>query len=373
MSKFSLKSKGRYFFATIHIANFINAGLSKEQYTDYEYVSNFFVDRWRQSKDGRDAACVVCLSHNNGIDCYHMHMVCWCSNPTTGNTVRRLLFKSHVEPVMGGRPEIKDYILKQGKYADKDEEVLYSLNVEGIPEIKKGHRSDLDEVASMLEDGLTPSQIYDFDFKLRRFEKMINAAYMNRRYKETPIIKEMHNEYHFGASGTGKTYTYVKACEEFGEENVFLINDYQNGGFDTYTAQDIVIMDEYRANLQYSYLLSLLDKYSRYQVHCRFANKHLLWTRTILISIYPIEEIYKLMVPEEQRTLESKIQLIRRFDEIVYHYINDSGEYCEFRMPADKYVDAQDMISRVKTSEQSEEMKSALKDFGATPINNDKQ
>ena len=84
---------------TIHIANMVKAGLTKEQYENPEYLADFFISLWENSGKGRKAGIVVCVSLDN---CYHCHIACY-GNTTTLKKVSDILFQSHIEPQLGGK------------------------------------------------------------------------------------------------------------------------------------------------------------------------------------------------------------------------------------------------------------------------------
>lgn len=343
---FSPDTRSRSWFVTIHEKNMEKTGMSKEQYMNPEFVADRFLTEWEKSGKGRIGAIAVCESAQ-GL--YHLHMACY-GNTTTLKKVSDVLFQSHVEPVKG-KSQLLQYLTKEGKYAEKGEKVLYTKNLEVI-EDNQGKRSDLDVIEEMLNNGATPEEIFETSFRYRKYEKMIKADYLARRIKETPLVKDMWNEYHWGRSGSGKTYTYIKLCEKYPDE-VYLCNDYANsgasgGGFDFYSSNPakIVILDEFRGNIPYAQLLSLLDVYSRNQQHCRYQNVYNLWTSVVICSIYPPEKVYSFMVDDTQKSVDSIQQLLRRLNVIVYHYINKDGKYRTFRMPAKDYVNASDMIKQ---------------------------
>ncbi|WP_419023676.1 hypothetical protein [Holdemanella sp.] len=348
---FSPDTRGRSWFVTIHEKNMKKSGMSKEQYMNPEFVADRFLTEWEKSGKGRIGAIAVCESAQ-GL--YHLHMACY-GNTTTLKKVSDVLFQSHVEPVKG-KSQLLQYLTKEGKYAEKGEKVLYTKNLEVI-EDNQGKRSDLDVIEEMLNDGATPEEIFETSFRYRKYEKMVKSDYLARRIKETPLVKNMWNEYHWGRSGSGKTYTYIKLCEKYPDE-VYLCNDYANsgtsgGGFDFYSSNParIVILDEFRGNIPYAQLLSMLDVYSRNQQHCRYQNVYNLWTSVVICSIYPPEKVYSFMVDDTQKSVDSIQQLLRRLKVIVYHYINKDGKYRAFRMPAKDYINASDMIERAKAYE----------------------
>ena len=147
---------------------------------------------------------------------------------------------------------------------------------------------------------------------------------MQKRIAETPLVKTIFNEYHFGSSDTGKTYTYIKLCNKFSPEEVYLCNDYSNssssgGGFDFYSNNPakIVVLDEFRGNIPYNVFLSMLDVYSRNQQHCRFQNTFNLWQSVIICSILPPEKVYSFMVEDSERQTDSIKQMMRRLNRII--------------------------------------------------------
>lgn len=350
---FSANTRGRCWIGTIHISNMEKAGLKKEEYENPEYLAEYFVNIWENSGKGRKAGIAVCVS-NDG--CYHAHIACY-GNTTTLKKVADTLYQSHVEPQLGGKEQLRAYLLKEGDFTEKGEQVLCTKGLEAIQD-NQGKRNDLEEIEELLNNGATPEEIFRLSFRYRKYERMIKADYLARRVKETPLIKDMWNEYHWGRSGSGKTYTYIKKCERYTPDEVYLCNDYANsgssgGGFDFYVNNPakVVVLDEFRGNIPYAQFLSLLDVYSRNQQHCRFQNTYNLWTSVIVCSVYPPEKVYSFMVEDTQKSVDSIQQLLRRLNVIVYHYVNKDGKYRAFEMPACDYVSAGDMIQKAKEYE----------------------
>ena len=352
---FSPKTRGRCWVGTIHVNNMIKAGLEKEEYENPEYVADYFISLWENSGKGRKAGIAVCISKEG---CYHCHMACY-GNTTTLKKVSDILFQSHIEPQLGGKESLKKYLLKEGEFAEKGEQVLYAQGLDSI-EDNQGKRSDIEEIEDLINEGYTPEQIFDFSFRFRKYERMIKSAYLQKRIKETPLVKRMYNEYHFGESGTGKTFTYIRLCQEFSPEEVYLCNDYSNsgssgGGFDFYTNNPakIVVLDEYKGNVPYHNLLSLLDVYSRNQIHCRFLNTYCLWSSVIICSIYPPEKVYSFMVEDSRRNTDSIKQLLRRLNTIVYHFKDKNNNFRTFTMPASEYVNEFDIKKKASIYEKN--------------------
>lgn len=338
----------RAHFVTVHEGNMAKAGLTKEEWRIPEVVAKVMHDTWVNSGSGREAGVVVCRS-KDGL--YHAHCALYSQQPTTIANVAKIMFDSHVEPQKANKKQLTDYLRKNPPYDEKGEVVLYELNLDCIKDVQ-GKKSIFDEIDALLAQGATPSQIMERGIQYCRYEQHIKSLYFKRRVREVGPIKDLYVEYHFGASGTGKTYTYVDLCKQYSMDNVYMLSDYKNGGLDRYQdeAPDILFMDELKCNsLSYAELLSLLDRYPAKQAHSRYSNTYPLWTKVYMTSVYSIEELYRGMVGYSWRTTDGLEQLLRRINTIVYHYKED-GEYKTFSMPASEYKDKNDMLARLHKS-----------------------
>lgn len=341
---FALNTRSRSWMVTIQIANMENAGLTKDEYENAELLATFMIETWENSGVERVAGISVCRS-KEGL--YHCHMACY-GNTTTLKKVSEILYKSHVEPQLGGKEALKQYLLKEGKYAEKEEKVLFTMGMEAVQD-RQGKRNDLEEIERLLKEGATPEQIFEISFRYRKFEKMIKAEYIHSKIKNTPLIKEdMKRIWIIGESGTGKSYHYKLIADKVGAERIYLATDHDNGGFDYYIengAPDILFLDEFKGNMKFSQLLVLLDKYSRAQIHSRYSNTYCLWTTIVITSVYPPEAVYTYMVADEKRKRDKIDQLLRRLDEIWYQY-KENGEYKTFKISAKEYRDYDDLKSK---------------------------
>lgn len=349
MGKFSLNTKSRAWIATIQIANMEKAGLKKEEYEIPEKLADFLCRTWAESGKDRISGVAVCVSEK-GL--YHAHMALY-GNLTTLKNVAKIMYDAHIEPQLGGKQELKKYLLKEPPYEEKGEHVLYSTGMDNIQE-NKGKRSDLDEISDLLEKGYTPSEILAEQFSYRKYEKMIKSAFVDKRIKDTPLIKDKKCIWIVGDSGTGKTYCYYQMCEKYGSENIYLATDFDNGGLDYYIEQGcppILFLDEFKGNIRYSQLLVMLDKYSRSQIHCRYVNTYCLWTTVVITSIFPPDEVYSSMVDDDKKDRDKIDQLLRRLDVIEYRY-KSNGEYKTFSIPASEYTDYEELKYRALSNEQ---------------------
>ena len=70
------------------------------------------------------------------------------------------------------------------------------------------------------------------------------------------------------------------------------------------------------------------------------------YTQVYMSSVFPIEELYQLMVDSRIRKTDGIEQLLERINTIVYHY-KENGEYKTFSMPASEYKDYNDMMIKL--------------------------
>ncbi|MBT9839874.1 hypothetical protein [Blautia sp. MCC283] len=350
---FDPNMKGRSFIAVIHVKNLENMGLTEEQIFDHEFVAEFVTEKWDESarENMRTCAVAVCMSEQGT---YHLHMALYTKNPTTLRNVSSILGNSHVEPQLGGKKALADYMTKTGKYEEKGEKVFYTIGIDNVEDVQ-GKRSDLEMIDELLDRGWTPQQIFDQNIKFYRFEKIVRSAFADRKIKSMPRRRPVYTEYHFGDSRSGKTFCYNELCDKIGEDEIYLFTDFDNqssGGMDKYLdagAPRAVFMDEFKGKgVSYQKLLVMMNEYPKMQTHARFENTYNLWDIFVITTIFAPEELYLIMVGETERRVDTYEQLRRRLKKIVYHFKNDNGEYMTYTMKGNEYVDREDIIARIK-------------------------
>ena len=307
-------------------------------------------DDWIAGHEDRTGAWAYCIS---AAGLHHVHMV--LESP---NTMRFTQLKSeyapgmHIEATKGTKAQAEAYINKEPPYAEKGEEVVCVVR-HGEIQGRQGHRSDLDEIENLLDLGLTPTKICNKNFRFRRYEKMIVAEYLARRIAETPVKRDVAVHLLVGESGSGKSYEYVKLCEQHGDDKIYIVTDYSSGGFDRYLAEHILFLDEFKGQMAFSTLLSVLDQY-RVQVHARYSNVFALWREVYITTVYPPEKLYELMVPPQLREIDSMTQLMRRLADITYCYKTPLGEYRQYTIPAQDYTGYDDLVKRAHAEDEKD-------------------
>lgn len=282
----------------------------------------------------------------------HMHMVLCDSNKTRFGFVQKMFPTIHIEPLLSSKKEALSYLEKTGKFEEKHHTLIVPPQYYGNIKAEQGKRSDLEVIEQMINGGYTPQQIMDVKFVYRKYEKMIRNAFFAKRIAETPVKREVKVYWHTGESGTGKSFTFVNLCKQHGEENVYMMTDYETGGLDLYCGEPYLVMDEFKGNMKFGQLLTYTDGY-KIQIHCRYSNAYALWKEVHITSIFPPDEVYQFMVDTDNRDRDRVQQLLRRIDMIIYHY-KEHGEYKTYSLPTTDYINYEDLKQRATSAVDSD-------------------
>lgn len=290
------------------------------------------IEMWCEDKPNRSCAVNYEVA-DTGTP--HMHMVLENTSKSRFSAVQKLFPGVHIEATRGNKEQAEAYINKIGKFEEKSHTVLIPAKFKGEVKGKQGARNDLHAIQDMIDKGMTPNEIMDIDIEYRKYETIIRKAFFAKRSQDTPPKRDVTVIWHTGESGSGKSYSYVELCEEYGEDQVYLMTDYDVGGLDLYCGEPILFMDEFKGSIKFQILLNYLEGY-KIQIHCRYANARALWNEVHITSIYPPDEVYNFMVDADKRERDKITQLMRRIKTIVYHY-KEKGAYKQITIPASEY------------------------------------
>lgn len=125
---------------------------------------------------------------------------------------------------------------------------------------RQGQRSDLDEIKDDIMQGKTsvddvainnPIVFHQYGRTLNKIEDIV----LRKRFRNWMTTAE----WLYGATGVGKS---KKAFEKYSPDTHYVYpND--NGWWDGYAGQEIVIINEFRGEIKFSELLDLIDRYPK--------------------------------------------------------------------------------------------------------------
>lgn len=249
----------------------------------------------------------------------HTHVYLKTRNPLKFMTLKNKFPSAHLEKAQGTPQENRDYIKKEGKWANTEKkETNLPETFEEWGEVPKGHkgkRTDLSILFDMIEDGLSNAEILRQNPNYMKYFNIIERtrqALIEEAFQEWRDIECI---YVYGETNTNKTRTYM---EKYGYKNVCRITNYSgNAVWDSYKGQDVVIFEEYRSQLMISELLTWLEGYPNSSMRARYTDKVACYTKVILISNIPLEEQYPNVQKESPETWRAFLRRIQR----VYHHI----------------------------------------------------
>ena len=305
-------------------------------------IVHAIIETWVDGNPQRTCAVAYCISAD-GL--HHLHAVFEDVISMRFSKIKQIFPKMHIEATKGNKEQAEAYINKRPPFDEQGEQVVY-ISRHGEIKGRQGQRRDIDILEEFISQGLTPNEIMDMSLSYRRFDRLIRDAYYRKRDKETPLLRDITVYWHTGESGTGKSFTAVNLAETYGEHNIYLVGEYERG-FDKYNGQPILFLDEYRGQLKYEQLITLLSGY-KVQTYARYTNVIGLWTEVHITSVFPPDILYKDMIRHD-RKIDSYEQLRRRIDIIVYHY-KDAGEYKTFELPMSEYTSYEQLKNKAYSS-----------------------
>ena len=241
---------------------------------------------------------------------YHTHVFLFSHSPMRFTTVKNRLPTAHIEPVRGTCRENRDYIRKEGKWA---ETAKAETRVEGtfvefgeLPTEAQEKAPKMAQVLQDVEDGKSTKDIIrdnpNFAFKGRDIDSLRETLVSDQfRYEN----REVKVHYLYGDSGTGKTRSIYEAHPA---ADICRITDYGTKGnirFDAYHGQPDLVFEEFHSQIPIAAMLNYLDIYPL-MLPARYNDRVACYTTVYITSNVPLDQQY----PEIQ---ESKMETWRAF------------------------------------------------------------
>lgn len=190
---------------------------------------------------------------------------------------------AHIEIPKGDAASNKKYCTKEESRIDGPWEF-------GKP-VKQGQRTDLEELAEQVVDIKKPfvDTMLDNPTMTIRYPRgmqtlrtaALTKAGMQQRDVEVIVI--------IGDPGSGKTRTIWDSHKP--EEIYSLTCTTQSVWFDHYDGQKVLLIDDYKGWIPYTFLLNMLDRYPL-KVPVKGSHVAALWTKVYITSNYEIETWY---------------------------------------------------------------------------------
>ena len=256
----------------------------------------------------------VCLADEIGESgTYHTHVYLYSSSPMRFGTIKKRFPTAHIEKAIGTSQENRDYIRKEGKWADTDKA---ETRVEGtfkefgvLPNEASEKSPKMAQLMQDVKDGYSTTEIIEndpsFAFKINDIDALREKLLFEKFRKENRPVKV---NYLFGDSGTGKTRSIY---EKHAPEDVYRITDYsgQSGArFDDYHGEPVIVFEEFHSQVPISAMLNFLDIYPL-RLPARYRDRVACFDTVYITSNIPLEQQY---MDVQRRELETWNAFLRR-------------------------------------------------------------
>lgn len=243
----------------------------------------------------------------------HTHVYLHFRNAVMFSTIHQRFYGAHIESAKGSGKENRDYIRKEGKWAEDQKHVTNlpeTFEESGeLPDERTPRQKDSECILSMIADGASNAEIlHEFPTAMNRLQHINAARQTLLEEKNRKVFRILTVEYIWGKTGVGKTR---KIMDQYGYENVYRVTNYKHP-FDSYAGEDVILFDEFRSSLLISDMLKYLDGYPL-MLPCRYGDKVACFTKVFLVSNIPFEAQYPNIQVEEPETWNA---FCRRFNSI---------------------------------------------------------
>ena len=181
--------------------------------------------------------------------------------------------RAHVEVAKGNEKSNFEYCSKSGTFKE------YGKRSE------QGHRSDLDELAEMLDDGKTLLEVSQYKpaTYIRNYRGLAHYQSLRIADYEHDTVRGL---WYHGPPGTGKSH----AARQLDPSSMYI--KAQNKWFDGYSGERVILLDDLDTNILGHYLKIWSDKYSC-QGEIKGGTVKLRHHIFVVTSNYSIKELFK--------------------------------------------------------------------------------
>ncbi len=277
---------------------------------DYGYTHEKIFETCR---DSFQTLAYLCMADEQGST-FHTHVFVCFGSRVRFSKVKKHFPEAHIEKCKGTVSDNINYIKKSGKWKD---DTKHGTKIDGSfeeygsrPPDSKGKRGDMTELYQMVADGMTNAEILaenqDYILQIDKIDKL-RTMLLTEKYKGTRRLG-LKVVYVYGATGKGKTRGVL---DKHGDSNVYKISIYKNP-FDSYSAESVLMLDEFRSSLKISEMLDYLDIYPII-LPARYSDKYACYETVYIISNWELEKQYREVQTDSPETWKA---FLRRIHEV---------------------------------------------------------
>ena len=228
---------------------------------------------------------------------YHTHLFFYAPSPVRFATIKNRFPTAHIEKAYGTVQENREYIRKEGRWADTDKAETSVPGTfeewgEAPPERAEKH-PEMFRLVQNIRDGLTTTEIIDDNpamaFRVHDID-LLRQTLTAEKY--TVENRPLEVTYLYGASGVGKTRSIYSANDP---RSIYRVTNYRSTrgiSFDGYTGQDVLVFEEFCSQIPIEDMLNYLDIYPLF-LPARYNDKTACYTKVYITSNSPLAETWK--------------------------------------------------------------------------------
>lgn len=236
-------------------------------------------------------------------------------SPIRFSTLKNKLPTAHLEPRRGPIQQAVEYVTKEETRVSEEPRLEHGTIRHSD---ETGRRKDVEIVReAVLEKGLSTDEILlqvPEAARMTSFVEKLVAARERSRHTKPRQLKVI---WLYGPPGTGKTSLAV----EMGGKSYYRVTDYQHP-FDSYSGEEVLILDEFDGEMRLSTLLNVLDIWPT-MLPARYADRVAAYNQVVLVSNEAPWSFYSWETPSRRQALARRINTIMYVDASGAHDVSD--------------------------------------------------
>lgn len=265
---------------------------------------------------------VLYIVHDKDINNIHAHFCIQDNQQIRFDTLKKMMPYGQIVKQRGSNKEVIDYFLHQDENSKNEGKDIYDENqiitnihdLDAFKKIVERQRSDMNEFVNEVMNGTSRKDLINmFPSHMARYKSFYEELVSLRDDAEieeqvnSKKFRDMYVIYAYGKSGTGKSYALY---DMYQYKDVYKVN--LKNPFDNYRGQDVLFIDDYKGQYDFTDLLNYLDIYPL-NLPARYCDRVAKYTKVYITSNLSLEQLYPNINQEQFNALYRRINEIRHY------------------------------------------------------------
>lgn len=245
-------------------------------------------------------------------------------SPIRFSTLKNKLPTAHLEPRRGPMRQAVEYVTKETTRVAEEPRLEHGTIRHSD---ETGRRKDVEIVReAVLEKGLSADEVFLQIPESNRMTAMVEKLVAARDRSRHTKPRQIEVIWLYGPPGTGKTSLAI----EMGGTSYYRVTDYQHP-FDSYSGEEVLILDEFDGKMGLSTLLNVLDIWPT-MLPARYADRVAAYIQVVLVSNEEPWSFYSWASVSRRQALARRVNTIMHVDTSGAHDVTD--QLSRFNEPA---------------------------------------